>query len=45
MIKTTRSITQSEIEHIESRSMKDSSNLREKNQITYEYNSDLKIVL
>ena len=45
MIKTTRSVAQSEIEHIESRSMKDSSNLREKLWSHMNINLDLKIVL
>ena len=45
MIKATRSVTQSEIEHIESRSMKDSSSLREKLWSHMNINSDLKIVL
>ena len=45
MIKTTRSVTQSEIEHIESRSMKDISSLREKLWSHMKINSDLKIVL
>jgi hypothetical protein len=45
MIKANRSVTQSEIEHIESRSIKDSNNLREKLWSHMNINSDLKIVL
>ena len=44
MIKTTRSVAQSEIELIVYRSMKDSNNLKEKLWSHMNINSDLKIV-